>query len=261
MKRIVSAIACIAVIMSALHAEAKVKPIPEKVVVLTFDDACESHFSFVAPLLKKYGFGATFYVGEITKNFSNKKWYMSWEQMSELNKMGFEIGNHTLTHAKLGSKTVEEGIKEFKAIEERCAKHKIPHPTTFCWPVYSINKGMYPYMADNGYLFARGGGERPYDPAKDDIYNVPSYTVGSRFWKNKNRFAETVKKATGGKVVIFTFHGVPDIEHGKWGINTTPAQFEECVKYLKDNEYKVIAMRDLAEYVDVKEAVKIAKGK
>ena len=236
-------------------AKGKVKPIPEKLVVLTFDDACASHASFVAPLLKKYGFGATFYVGEITKNFSNKKWYMSWEQISDLNKMGFEVGNHTLTHARLGSKTVAEGIKEFKAIEDRCAKYKIPHPTTFCWPVYSVNKGLYPYMADNGYLFARGGGERAYDPAKDDRYNVPSFTVPKNLFRNKNRFAGIVKKAIPGQVVVLTFHGVPDMEHHRW-VNTTPAEFEKAMKYLKDNEYKVIAMRDLAAYVDVKKAIK-----
>ena len=236
-------------------AKGKVKPIPEKLVVLTFDDACASHFSFVAPLLKKYGFGATFYVCETTKNFSNKKWYMSWEQISELNKMGFEVGNHTLTHAVLGKKTVEEGIKEFKANEERCAKYKIPRPTTFCWPVYSVNKGLYPYMADNGYVFARGGGERTYDPAKDDAFNVPSFTVPKNLFRNKNRFAQTVKKAVPGQAVVLTFHGVPDMEHHRW-VNTTPAEFEKAMKYLKDNEYKVIAMRDLAKYVAVKKAIK-----
>ena len=32
---------------------------PERVVILTFDDAAVSHATFVAPRLKKYGFGAT----------------------------------------------------------------------------------------------------------------------------------------------------------------------------------------------------------
>ena len=34
--------------------------IPAKLVVLTLDDAVKSHRSFVAPLLKELGFGATF---------------------------------------------------------------------------------------------------------------------------------------------------------------------------------------------------------
>ena len=40
------------------------KPIPDKTVVFTFDDGCQSDVKFVAPLLKKHGFGATFYITE-----------------------------------------------------------------------------------------------------------------------------------------------------------------------------------------------------
>ncbi len=38
------------------------KPIPDKLVVLTFDDGCSAHATYVAPLLKSLGFGASFYV-------------------------------------------------------------------------------------------------------------------------------------------------------------------------------------------------------
>lgn len=38
------------------------KRIPEKLVVLTFDDGCASHATIVAPILKSLGFGGSFYV-------------------------------------------------------------------------------------------------------------------------------------------------------------------------------------------------------
>ena len=38
--------------------------IPDGLVVLTFDDSVASHATYVAPLLKKHGFGATFYITE-----------------------------------------------------------------------------------------------------------------------------------------------------------------------------------------------------
>lgn len=64
---------------------------PEKFVVLTFDDAVKSHRTFVAPLLKELGFGATFFVCyewmDDTVNF------MSWQDIAEIHEMGFEIGN------------------------------------------------------------------------------------------------------------------------------------------------------------------------
>ena len=39
-------------------------PIPEKLVVLTFDDSAKSHFTVVRPLLLNYGFSATFFITE-----------------------------------------------------------------------------------------------------------------------------------------------------------------------------------------------------
>jgi len=41
---------------------APVQKIPDKLIVLTFDDAVKSHRTFVAPLLKELGFGATFFI-------------------------------------------------------------------------------------------------------------------------------------------------------------------------------------------------------
>lgn len=73
--------------------EPKLKPIPDKLVVLTFDDSAKSHFTVVRPLLKRHGFGGTFFV---TKGFDfpdNKKDYMTWKEISQLHKDGFEIGN------------------------------------------------------------------------------------------------------------------------------------------------------------------------
>ena len=59
-------------------------PVPEKTVVLTFDDGVLSHSTVVAPLLKKYGFPATFFVCEFQPDFDDKSKYMSWEQMAQL---------------------------------------------------------------------------------------------------------------------------------------------------------------------------------
>src|SRR5688500_18738093 len=74
------------------------KPIPDKLVVLTFDDASASHATYVAPLLQQYGFGATFFVCEFPPDFKDKTKYMSWEQIRQLHKRGFEIASHTRNH-------------------------------------------------------------------------------------------------------------------------------------------------------------------
>jgi peptidoglycan/xylan/chitin deacetylase (PgdA/CDA1 family) len=227
------------------------KPIPEKVVVLTFDDNCVSHATFVGPLLKKLGFGGTFY---ITEAFPDKKMYMSWEQIKSLEDLGFEIGNHSVHHPAFSSIKTEECLREIAGIENDCATNRLARPTTFCWPGYGVNNGIFTAMAEKGYLFARGGHERPYAPATDNPFDTPSFTVHDGTLKDKDSFVNAAKQAVPGKIVIFTFHGVPDPEH-PW-VKTEPASFEECMKYLKDNNYTVIAMRDMAKYVDAAKAVK-----
>ena len=60
------------------------KPILDKTVVLTFDDGCKSQATFVAPILKHYGFGATFYITEGLGFLKNKEAYMTWDEVRDL---------------------------------------------------------------------------------------------------------------------------------------------------------------------------------
>ena len=55
-------------------------------------------------------------------------------------------------------------------------------------------------------------------------------------------------QATDGKIAILQFHGAPDVEH-PW-VHTPPERFAEYMKYLHDEGFRVIALRDLAKYVD-----------
>ena len=67
----------LAVLAAVMLLPANAKSIPEKIVVLTFDDSAKSHFTVVRPILKRYGFGATFFITEGFDFPSNKKDYMS----------------------------------------------------------------------------------------------------------------------------------------------------------------------------------------
>lgn len=233
--------------------EILLKPIPDKIVVLTFDDACLSHATFVGPLLKKYGFGGTFYITEFAETFTDKTLYMTWEQIKSLDDMGFEVGNHTLLH--WGPKNPQEFTRQTAAIEDHCLINKIAKPTTFCWPFCHVEWDKLPILIQRGYLFARGGHNRPYKPTVDNPFDTPAFQIDVNTEKNnKDVFYNAVKQATPGQIVILLFHGVPDLEHPTVG--TDPARFEEYLKYLKDNKYSVISMRDMAKYIDPVKAAK-----
>jgi peptidoglycan/xylan/chitin deacetylase (PgdA/CDA1 family) len=55
---------------------AAVDPVPDKLVVLTFDDSVASHYTVVRPILKRHGFSATFFITEGFGFSTNKKDYI-----------------------------------------------------------------------------------------------------------------------------------------------------------------------------------------
>ncbi len=225
--------------------------IPNKLVVLTFDDASASQYSVVAPLLKEYGFGATFFVCEFPPNFSDTNKYMNWRQIRELDHMGFEIANHTHNHPAIAKLTDDKILAQLQYIERKCDSMKIQHPVTFAYPGYSLSSPVLNILQGKGYQFARAGGSRAYDPRTDHPLLVPSWAMNS---ENKPLIMDALKEARDGKIVVLTIHGVPDAEH-PW-VNTTPELFREYLQYLKENHFTVVALRDLAKYVKVKEALK-----
>jgi peptidoglycan/xylan/chitin deacetylase (PgdA/CDA1 family) len=250
MKKILS-IFFIFFVFSPAFSEIVRKHIPDRMVVLTFDDATASQYSVVAPLLKEYGFGATFFICEFPPNFADTSKYMNWRQIRELDRMGFEIANHTRNHPAIAKLTDDKIIEQLNYIERKCDSMKIRRPVTFAYPGYSLSLQVMKILQDKGYLFSRAGGERPYDPTTDHPLLVPSWAMNS---DNKPMIMDALKEAHDGRIVVLTIHGVPDAEH-PW-VNTTPELFKEYLQYLKENHFKVVSMRDLTKYINVKEALK-----
>jgi peptidoglycan-N-acetylglucosamine deacetylase len=141
MKTIIRTISTFACTLLALSATLKAE---EKRVVLTFDDSCKSHATFVAPLLKKNGFSATFYITEGFGLKKNKDLYMTWEEIKQLHDMGFEIGNHTKGHMNMRKLPEEKVITEIDYIDAQCVNHGIPKPVTFAYPGYAYSTPFSP---------------------------------------------------------------------------------------------------------------------
>ncbi|MCF7675254.1 MAG: polysaccharide deacetylase family protein [Akkermansiaceae bacterium] len=222
-----------------------IKPIPEKTVVLSFDDGVASHATNVAPILKKLGFGGSFYICDFDGFNTRKDWYMTWPQIKSLSDDGFDVGNHTKGH---GGASMDSWL----GMEAEFSANGIPKPTTLCWPVYAVYEPLYPDLLANHYTFGRAGGDRPYRPSMDHPLNVPSFSLGDG--TSMERFISQVQLATRGKIVVFTIHGVPEGEH--MAVSLDPAKFARMMEYLKENDYHVISMRDLGEHVDAAKAAK-----
>jgi peptidoglycan/xylan/chitin deacetylase (PgdA/CDA1 family) len=74
-------------------------PLPEKPILLTFDDGYGGHYEFVYPLLKKYGYPAVFsiYTANIGQNTGRS--HVTWEQLRQMAADPLiAIAAHSLTH-------------------------------------------------------------------------------------------------------------------------------------------------------------------
>ena len=238
------------------HAQGR-QPIPDKLVVLTFDDSKASHYTVVRPLLKKYGFGATFFITEGFTFQTNKEDYLTWEQIAELHRDGFEIGNHTRDHMSASKANLPRLKEQVEAINARCAAYGIPRPISFAYPGNTIDPGGIRVVEELGFRFARRGGEPEhpykegngvaYEPGRDHPLLLPSAGDARPFWTLEN-LKRAAAQASNGKIAILQFHGAPDVEH-PW-VHTPPERFAEYMKFLHDEGFTPIALRDLAKYVD-----------
>jgi len=210
-----------------------------KTVILTFDDAPESQFRTVAPLLHQYGFGATFYVCEFPPNYSDSTLYMNWRQIKILSQMGFEIGNHTWHHQSVASLTTDaDREREICYVEQQCQRLGIPQPTSFCYPNYVTDTLFIATLRRHNYLTAKGGEDRPWYPKTDQPYFLPSFTLSGN---QPNHFYHALEQARTDNVIVFCLHGVPDIDH-PW-VSTPPELLAYYLKYLHDHHFRVLSMQ------------------
>jgi len=89
------------------------KPIPEKSVVITFDDGYVDNYQYAYPILKEFNLKATVFV--ISKTIDKRKNYMTSNQLKELQAYGIDIQGHTLDHEDL---TTLSYIKQLNTLKE-----------------------------------------------------------------------------------------------------------------------------------------------
>jgi peptidoglycan/xylan/chitin deacetylase (PgdA/CDA1 family) len=230
---------------------------PDKLVVLTLDDAVKSHRIFVGPLLKELGFGATFFV---THGWMpDKENFMSWEEIAELHRMGFEIGNHSWTHASFYTPKVAARLEgELTLVDHALGKVGVPRPTSFAHCGNAFCPESVRVLTDRGFKLARRGMQPEvkygalepgplYDPRIQHPLLIPTSGDAYPEW-NLEHFRRLLARAEPGKIIVLQFHGVPDKAH-PW-VHTPPERFRDYMTYLKENGFKVIALREVEPYVN-----------
>ncbi len=127
----------------------KMQPFPKNSIAITFDDGFKNVFSEAFPVLRKYGFSATFF---LTTNYCERlnNWpgqpafitaqpLLSWLEIKEMRQSGMQFGAHTHNHpslTKIPIKVAENEILLSKKILEDQLQEEIKF---FAYPYGDFN--------------------------------------------------------------------------------------------------------------------------
>lgn len=126
-------------------------PVPEKSVVLTFDDGYKDNYENAYPILKKYGLKATIFV--IT-DYIGKNEYLTISEIKELEENGIHIESHTVNHKDLSTLSYEDQITELKESKKSLEKLINREVKYIAYPYGKYNESTIKAAKSAGYELA-----------------------------------------------------------------------------------------------------------
>ena len=147
-------------------------PLPEKPIMVTFDDGYYNNYLYAYPLAKKYGFKIVIspigrYTDEYSEANANHENYshVTWDQIQEMMESGMvEIQNHSYnlhgTEGRLGAKKLpgesdwqyEELLKgDLGKFQEKMKQHTGVVPQAFVYPFGGVSYASIPILKEMGF--------------------------------------------------------------------------------------------------------------
>ena len=127
-------------------------PLPDKPVLITFDDGYRDTYTNAYPILKKYGFTATVFL--ITDVVGHNDWYVNWQQVKEMHQAGFVIGSHTLRHVPLTTLSPAEALFQLQKSKEGIEWRLGVPVKYFAYPTGAYNAEVIELVKEAGYRAA-----------------------------------------------------------------------------------------------------------
>jgi len=121
-----------------------------KYVVLTFDDGLEGNIKYALPLLRAYGFRATFF---ITVNFVGTPRFMGWEDLECLVREGMSVQSHTLSHRHLNTLSEEDIAYELHESKRHLEQRLGNEVHSLSFPHGSYDPRTVRLAGESGYRF------------------------------------------------------------------------------------------------------------
>ncbi|MBA3750838.1 MAG: polysaccharide deacetylase family protein [Nitrosopumilus sp.] len=258
----------------------------QKVVILTFDDDWKNHYTYVKPILEKYGFKSSFYITPGCISYQNSSFcnntatpdsVMTWNDVNSLQNAGHDIQSHGMSHKDLTALSDIELEYEIGQSKKDLFDHGI-NSTVFGNAFAAGENNSTVIKAISKYYDMARAGYGSFAFLKcDECENNSNYEP----WSSSNRYSlavnphygyDSVYENNGSKILsefiegihnqttynengeinaipILAYHNIDNIDNNidpNWVDSTTDLDlFDKEMKYLYDNNIKVLMMSDL----------------
>ena len=126
-------------------------PLPPRPLVITFDDGYVDAVTYVAPVLAPRHWPATFFI--ITGRVGARA-FLTWPQLRRLDRMGMDIGSHTVSHLELPTLSTAARMQQLQA-SRRVLEAHLGHPVQwFAYPAGRFDTASAQDVRRAGYVLA-----------------------------------------------------------------------------------------------------------
>ncbi|MCM0649532.1 polysaccharide deacetylase family protein [Clostridium swellfunianum] len=161
--------------------------IPQKPIVITFDDGYADNYTNAYPILKELGFKATVFVisGVVDKHED----YMTTDHLKEMDKNGISIEAHTVTHPKLDTLSYNDQLKELRGSKQALEKILGRNIDYIAYPYGKYNNDTLKLVEQLGYKMAFST-EKGLAHKSNGIYKLHRIYISEKY--SINQFKQLV---------------------------------------------------------------------
>jgi peptidoglycan/xylan/chitin deacetylase (PgdA/CDA1 family) len=149
------------------------KALPNKPIMLTFDDGYDDVFANAIPLLQKYSMKGSF---SIITGLTGKPGYLNWEQIKQMKNLGEEITSHTVTQPSLAAVSDSDLKKELFDSKSTLDKQLNQFTQVLIYPSGRYDQKIMDEAKLAGYVMARTT-ESTYKLDGTKLFQLPAIRV------------------------------------------------------------------------------------
>lgn len=151
--------------------------LPEKPVMITFDDTNLDQYTNALPELEKYGFKGVFFIMTVSLN---RPRYMTREQVKELSEKGHAIGSHTWDHHNTKKFEGQDWVTQVEKPKTTLEEITGQPVTYFAYPFGLWNQQAIPELKNKGVTAAFQLASKQRDE-QDPLYTIRRI-IASGYW-------------------------------------------------------------------------------